>query len=157
MRQCARPWGGSGPPDETTGIRLVPRSLALAGALLLGRSLGTMGVPRELLPCPLPFGGGHGLPSEGGAAEVSRSTLRRARKRAWQGWADDAVTALNELYGHGLTPDSSTPLSAAQASSMEALVEVHRGFAEPQDFDAAGALSELCGTRAGYAPLGVLG
>ena len=114
-----------------------------------GDRRGLDGPPREVLPCPLPFGDLH-VPSSGG---ICGSTLRRLRGSfQWKSWANDCMTSLNEMYGGSPSEClSECALSAGQKQCVELVSVACRSLGKPTvDEPASRAFQELCGSKAGY-------
>ena len=114
-----------------------------------GDRRGFDGPPREILPCPLPFGD-LGAPTAGG---VCGTTFRRLRGAFhWKSWANDCMESLNEMYGGGGSDAlSAVRPSAGQQQCIELVSAACRSLGKPTDDEpAVRAFAELCGSRAGY-------
>ena len=111
---------------------------------------GPVGVQRDILPLPA-------FPSTAGGKKMSGPSLnRRVRRRAgarihWETWAADAVLALNDLGGAGRFDAGRVRPSAGQQVCLDHIRTVYREVeGPPSDLEPVGALSELCGSAAGY-------
>ena len=134
--------GGS--PGQGTSRDL---GAALSSATILNER---DGIPRELLPCSLPFD-----PSFFKGGCLTRSVQRRVQRRlAWQAWCNEGVAAINELYGRGPEHEAKgVGFSMAQKHCLELMSNTYRdlGPPPPDTSTPAGAFKELCGSKAGYA------
>ena len=75
---------------------------------------------RELLPCPTPF-----CPSTSSIVGVSRCVRSRLRKRrAVEVQVNAAISALNEIYGHGSLAAVGGALSLGQRMGIERVTKV---------------------------------
>ena len=111
---------------------------------------GRSAVPRDLLPCALPYVGDECI-ADGRVLHVSRSVRSRIRKKmGWRGWLNSAVGTLNELAGHSFEGDPSQKISLGQKLCLDEMVDVFRGLESPPCMTAAAACDELCGRASVY-------
>ena len=104
--------------------------------------------PRDLLPLPL-------LDDDGPvAAHLSRDVRRRiTRRQRWQAWANEGISAVNQMGHEGKDPVCAPPV--ASLSQTKCLDEVAKAYREmPLDVAdrnfGAGALRALCSKSSGY-------
>ena len=111
-----------------------------------------MAIPRELLPCPLPFPDaelGEGSP----VFSTSRAVQSRVRRRlACQVWTNEAVKTLNQLFYGEKAGSVGMHTSLGQRQCLNRIHSLVRDMGPPT-LQLAEAFSELCGTKAGYSDL----
>ena len=97
--------------------------------VLLAESVqqGNRSVSRELLPLPLPF-----LENEHVESEHLRCLSRAVRSRVvrrvgWQGWANDGVRSMNEIYSKTSASEAGSWSSSPQPASLSRICSAYEG------------------------------
>jgi len=113
-----------------------------------------MGVQRDLLPLPLPRA--RPAPREElRCCSASRAVKRCALRRCSADVRFNAVVrTINEIGGKPTPPPGLVEPSLAQLSCLLELERALADFGVPDDTPAAGAFTQLCGTRVGYEDAG---
>ena len=80
---------------------------------------GNRAVSRELLPLPILF-------PENEHVESERLRSRVMRRVGWQGWANDGVRNLNEIYSMASASEAGSRPSSLQLSSLSQICDAYR-------------------------------
>ena len=89
-------------------------------------------VSRELLPLPIPFLENEHVESER-LHSLSRAVRSRVMRRVgWQGWANDGVLNLSEIYSKTSASESGSRPSSLQLSSLSQICDAYRGLDTPE-------------------------
>ena len=116
---------------------------------------GNRPVSRELIPLPVPFPENEHVESEH-LRSLSRAVRSRVVRRVgWQGWANDGVRSMNEIYSKTSASEAGSRSSSLQLASLSRICSVYQDVSAAECKSAAEAFKALCGSVPGYTDSGV--
>ena len=77
------------------------------------------------------------------------------RRVGWQGWPDDAVRGMNEIYSKTSASEAGSRTSSLQLASLSRNCNASQGISAADCISAAEAFKALCGSAPGYTGNGV--
>ena len=112
-------------------------------------------VSRELLPLPILFRGNEHVESER-LHSLSRAVRSRVMRRVgWQGWPDNAVLSMNEIYSKTSASEAGSRTSSLQLASSSRICNAYQVTSAADCNSATEAFKALCGSAPGYTGNGV--
>ena len=112
-------------------------------------------VSHKLLPLPIPFPENEHVESEW-LRSLSRAVRSRVVRRVdWQGWVNDGVRSMNEIYSKTSASEAGSRPSSLQLASLSQICSAYQGLSAVECKSAAEAFKALCNSAPGYTGYGV--
>ena len=127
----------------------------LAGRGWASFQQGNRPVSRELLPPPLPFPENEHVESEHLRCLSRAVRSRVVRRLGCQGWANDGVRSMNEIYSKTSASEAGSGSSSLQLASLSRICSPYQEVSAAECKSAAEAFKALCGSVPGNTDRGV--